>query len=293
MIKIIGQAETKKQIAALVMSGFPRCTLLIGIRGSGKRLMSEYIADRLEAEWVMIGSKVAEVRDAIELMQKRSDPTVYVFPDLQDMSSAAKNSLLKITEEPPKNAYIVLTAINRDEVLPTIVSRSYLLQMADYWDDELIQYAKHRGYPLETMSTELQEFAVDVARVPAEMDRLFTYDVEEFMLFMRKVINNIASVSGTNALKIQKYLSLKENEPGYDLTLFLRAFIELCSDVILSRPVWVNDAIYRMGGFVLKYNRVIAKSSMYLQELTSISGLNAPATFDMWVLDVRKVLIDQ
>ena len=291
MIKIIGQIELKKTISAMAVSGFPRCTLLVGIKGSGTTLMSQYIADRIEAEWILVDSKVANIREAITLAQKRSTPTVYVFADVQDMSGAAKNSMLKMAEEPPENAYVVLTTTNQSEVLDTLVSRSYVLQMQDYWNSELIQYATERQYPIGDLKPEVLAFVTQAARVPGEIDQLFTYNVEEFMTFMHKVVNNLPTVSGVNALKIQNYLSLKADATGYDLTLFLRAYLELCGEVLVKRPIWFKDENYRLERFVTRYNMAMAYTTKYLQELTSISGVNQLATFDMWVLDVRKQLV--
>lgn len=48
---------------------------------------------------------------------------VVIIPDAQTMNPEAGNAILKILEEPPDRTILILTAIQRSDLLPTIVSR--------------------------------------------------------------------------------------------------------------------------------------------------------------------------
>ena len=292
MIKMIGQEDIKKEIRQLVNSNFPRTVIIHGLRGGGRKLLAQFIANQLEADHIVVGIKVDEIREAIELMTKNSTPTVYVFPDIQEASLSAKNALLKIMEEPPAKSYIVLTTTDTDRLLPTLISRSRVIRMQDYWDTELIDYMAVKNYKLDSMDddSELLKFILGSARVPGEMDRLFTLDITEFYNFMIKVVNNIAQVKGTNALKISSYLSFKESAPGYDLALFFRAFIYLIGIIAveLPSPKWANEFMKELPARNLM--RATGKTFRYLYELQSVGGLYQLSTFDVWVLAVRAEL---
>jgi DNA polymerase-3 subunit delta' len=91
--------------------------------------------------------KVDQVRRVIENIYFRpseSRERVFIFTDAAFMKEAA-NSLLKVLEEPPDFATIFLLAENAGELLPTIRSRSMLLQLRSLSVAEIEQYlAKHR-----------------------------------------------------------------------------------------------------------------------------------------------------
>ena len=53
-----------------------------------------------------------------------ADKKVYIIPNADTMLSPAQNSLLKVFEEPPEYAVIILIAKNSNAFLPTILSRA-------------------------------------------------------------------------------------------------------------------------------------------------------------------------
>jgi DNA polymerase-3 subunit delta' len=91
--------------------------------------------------------KVDQVRRVIEHIYFRPSEArerVFIFTDSAFMKEAA-NSLLKVLEEPPHFATIFLLAENSGELLPTIRSRSMVLQLRALSTGEIEQYlAKHR-----------------------------------------------------------------------------------------------------------------------------------------------------
>src|SRR5579864_949294 len=91
--------------------------------------------------------KVDQVRRVIETIYYRpaeGRERVYIFTDSAFMKEAA-NSLLKVLEEPPDFATIFLLAENPGELLPTIRSRSMILQLKALSLDETEKYlTKHR-----------------------------------------------------------------------------------------------------------------------------------------------------
>ncbi|MFI5072635.1 MAG: ATP-binding protein, partial [Terriglobales bacterium] len=86
--------------------------------------------------------KVDQVRRVIETIYYRpaeAKERVYIFTESCFMKEAA-NSLLKILEEPPEYATIILLADNHGELLPTIRSRSMLITLGVLSIDQIEEY---------------------------------------------------------------------------------------------------------------------------------------------------------
>src|SRR5581483_10356801 len=73
------------------------------------------------------------------------------------------NSLLKILEEPPEHLVILSTAENLYDLLPTIRSRSLVLQMSRLPDSEMQNFATAKGLPDAELRVALAEGSPGIA----------------------------------------------------------------------------------------------------------------------------------
>jgi len=268
---MIGQANLQRRIGELVENNkYPRFTILVGQEGSGRKTISKYIAKKLNAPCAIVGISVDDVRAVISEAYKVSMPIVYVLADGDKMSPAAKNALLKITEEPPQSAYFVLTLTDLNNTLATIRSRGTVFYMDPYSRDEIDTYYH------DNFSSYVDERAVidELCETPGEVELLHNMGAVELKEFTEKVIDNIAEVSGSNSFKIANSIKFKDtDEHKYDLRLFWKAFMFICSDRLRDDPI--------------RYAAGVQCTSKYLQELR-ITGINKQSTFDCWLLDIRK-----
>src|SRR6056297_1193817 len=67
--------------------------------------------------------QIRELQKEISYKPYESDYKVYIIDEAEKMTMQAKNSLLKTLEEPPEYAIIILTNENKNELIPTIISR--------------------------------------------------------------------------------------------------------------------------------------------------------------------------
>ncbi len=77
--------------------------------------------------------KIHEVREARTIMGQKPDAgqvRVFVLHQAQELTQAAANSLLKAMEEPLPDNCFVLLATQRQLLLPTLVSRSFVLTLS-------------------------------------------------------------------------------------------------------------------------------------------------------------------
>lgn len=74
--------------------------------------------------------KIREVKAKLVLKPFNSPFKLGLFLDFNTATVEAQNAFLKTLEEPPANTIIVLTARNKDLLLPTVVSRCQVITLA-------------------------------------------------------------------------------------------------------------------------------------------------------------------
>jgi len=271
-IKMIGQERLLTRIDKMIEAGFPRFTIICGNKQSGRKTIARRIVKALDAHLINSNIKVDDVREIIDLAYKQTEPIVYLLADADKMSPAAKNALLKVTEEPPRKAYFIMTLKDINNTLGTLKSRGTILNIDPYTPKEILDYAEFKQYEL---SKEEQDIVSNLCAVPGEVDLLMRYNILEFYDFVKTVIDNIGTVNGANAFKIGLKLNYKDNDGGWDISLFLRAIMFVCRDRMIEEPL-------------PQYKESIRVTSKYLSQL-SITGINKPSTIDMWILEMRGI----
>jgi replication-associated recombination protein RarA len=267
---VIGQENLLKEIDKQIKQNtFPRFAILVGARGSGKKLLANHIGELLNAIVIETGIGIDDVRAMIENTNKMVSTTLHIIPDADSMSIAARNAMLKVVEEPPNNAYFIMTLENENNTLSTIKSRGTIFNMDNYKADELELYSQSLELPQEA-----REIAIDLCDTPGELNLLSSYDIEAFYDYVQLVVDNIAEVSGANAFKIADKVALKDGAEGYDLKLFWTAFIH---NVVSTKD--------------RKYWNAISITDKALQQLR-IRGVNRVFLMDKWILDVRQAWME-
>lgn len=278
---MVGQENLIKSLNALIeQNTFPRFCIFVGTEGSGKKLIANTIAHQISDIVINVGIKVDDIRNMIESSYRLTSTCVYIIPDTDGMSLAAKNALLKVTEEPPNNAYLIMTIQDENKALDTIKSRGTVFHMERYTPLEIEAYASDTfGY-----SPEIEIYHALCENI-GEVKKLHSYNVKAFYRYVNLVVDNIATVSGANAFKIGNKINFKDDAEKYDFKLFLKAFMSVCMDRATELlKIGTVESLSEMGTY-LEWERITSK---YLQEL-GINGINKSATFDCWLLDIREV----
>lgn len=269
---MIGQTKLLNSINNLI-SKYPRFSIIVGGRGSGKKTICKEIASKLNLSPLFIGNKIEDIRNAIDMAYTQFKPIVFIIADADNMSLAAKNSMLKITEEPPKESYFILTLENIENTLPTIKSRGTVFKLDPYSQEELVEYRKLKGY-----NSVFDDIIKLVCLTTGDVDKLFAYDVEEFYSFVKIVADNIQVPKSGNAFKISQKLKIKDTDKGYDLSLFLKAIEE----VFLMKAKETKNKCYLLASL---------ESAKSLRDLryATVSKLGI---IDKWIMNTRAVLRD-
>lgn len=276
---MIGQTELRESLKRLIdADNFPRFSIFVGSKGSGRhtlvRELDAFFPLVERWEYVECGIGIDDVRKAIDQAYRSRNNMIYCFPDADKMSVAAKNAMLKVIEEPPNNAVFIMTLEDVENTLATVRSRASIFRMQPYSQEELRKYWNDKyGKGTE----EYVQLILSLAETPGEVDMLEQADGEgkadKFYDYVTLVVDNIAEVQPSNSFKIADKVALKEGAEGYDLRLFLKAFMSIC----LSR-MEVEPKLYASG---------ISITSKYLQQM-SIKGVSKSMLLDSWILAIRK-----
>lgn len=151
--------------------------MLVGPNGSGKSEIARWLALRLfclnlqdgepdlicsECQRILSGNhpdvviakaegrqiKVDEIRrlkDEFTKSAMEGNKKLFVIYDAEKLTGNAANSLLKFIEEPGKGIYILLLTSNKIAVLPTIRSRTQVIELQPLQRNNLVQELKQAG----------------------------------------------------------------------------------------------------------------------------------------------------
>ena len=199
----------------------PRFIIISGDEGSGRLTLAKIIIKIINAKGIIMGNSIAEVRETIENAYTITEPTFYIFRNADDMKNEAKNALLKVVEEPPNNAYFIMTVKNIDNMLGTIKSRGTVIKMEPYTREELLS---------ATNDEVLLNYCSNIGQL--QLDKS---DIKKAEKCADDVINALKNKSGTNLLKACTQLKSKQTEEEkVDCLLFFRVFqkklYEACKD---------------------------------------------------------------
>ena len=170
---MIGQEEVLEQVNNLIQKGFPRFIIITGIRGQGKTTLALYISKQLKIPIVNIGIKVDEIRDMIEMAYKQTEPIIYLIQNADKMSIGAKNSLLKIIEETPNNAYFIILKVERsNETMAKLTAEEFAKKYSEKIvdnDDLLVELMEDSKDSILDMS---EEAVAEIEALKAEVEKL-------------------------------------------------------------------------------------------------------------------------
>lgn len=275
VVIVMMYVELKEKLKSLEVPPF---VIICSQSPIANKEMAYYLAkkDYLGMNIVIGDNKVDTVREIISMAYTQTIPTYYIFLDADSMSISAKNALLKVTEEPPKNVHFVLCISSMLNTLATLRSRAYTLQLRPLTVRE-VKEILDKKYP---NATELErQIAIRICTTYEQVQDLFKQDVEELVEFVEKVVDNVASVTVTNALKILLSLKFKEDDKGkYNPILFLNLYAETLTDRFLDEYISVDEYQNAMN------------SVLELRTELRVNAINSKNLFELWLLEQWQIL---
>ena len=263
---MVGQNKVLQDIQNLIENNmFPRFSIITGRKGSGKKTLAKEISKRLGYDFVLWTNKIDDIRELIDLMWQQDKPTVYCIPEYEDMSLGARNSILKVCEEPPNNSIIILTSASREIIIPTILGRGTVFEMSAYTEEEL--------FTIEKAASGAEDSKIDkiikLCEVPGDLEIAKNTDCDAFVEFLNMFWENIGKSSPGNALKVVSKLKIKEDSAGntlFDIGLFINylARLNAAEPVTLQKSKIFREISDARRGLQLKYNKLFIIDNLIL-----------------------------
>lgn len=272
---ICGQKNLLTRLEDLVnKQKVPRFIILVAPEGFGKKVVCEWLSKKLGCNFVPCESKVESVRQVIYESYTISNSSLYMFFDCDDMSVSAKNALLKVTEEPPNNAYFVMTVRDISSVLGTLVSRASIFYLSTYSKDDLVEYTEQRQY---VFPNDVKSIVYEISTCPKDISICSEIDVKNLYELADKFIQYIGSVPLYNEFKIGSMLSVKKDDGKINPIMFMRCVMICCNSYIL-RQCELED--------LKVFYTIISQTSKYLSELCQ-KGSSKQIVIDNWILNTH------
>lgn len=275
---MIGQIELKDRLTNFILADtLPVFTIIIGAKGSGRKTLLREILKNTGCRYVESGIKIDEIRELIHNMYKIQSKTYYIISNAGDMSTAAKNALLKLAEEPPHRAHLIMTLEDINNTLDTIRSRAVIFYMNNYTSAEITEYIKCRHGNISDGDIKVIK---ELCEIPGDVDILLNCGPQSFYDYAQLIIDRVADAPIANALKISEKIALKDNTGGYDLKLLLKAI----AAILLQRAKQRGNSVE-----LVKYCDAYSVTNKYLTQLR-IKGINKQMLIDNWIIDMRGIL---
>ena len=259
--KVPGQLRAKRFLKQLVRTGHvPHALLFSGMAGVGKMAMALEFAKLLNCldphdtdccdvcsscrkfdgghhpDWVWVKKdgasikldQIRELKDRLRYRPFEGLWRVVVIQGAQDMREEAGNALLKLLEEPPKHNIFLLTVIESQKLLPTIVSRCCHLRFQPLEDEWIEQYLEDT-YDMDA------DRAHEVARLAeGGLDRARWLAEENRIAHWREVLDNIRKLSEAPMIDFFT-LTAQWSQKSEDLEQDLECIKLWVRDLVLSR----------------------------------------------------------
>lgn len=205
----------------------PQFLIIQGGPNTGKKYLTLYLCKKFGLRYSPMKNSVKNVRQLVEYMSPDKNE-VYHFDNFDDASIAAKNSLLKITEEPIPGNYIVITG---GPQIKTLESRAKRIIMEPYSIDEMDSYMSNIW---KDKNLKHNLFICGI-NTPAKVQIYKKYEpIEKLLNYVCDVFEHITYISPDYIISMlqmfeDRYDKVTEgNEPKIDaVMLFLNMLINM------------------------------------------------------------------
>jgi len=211
MSTIIGQTKLLSILDNFTLANIPKSILFLGPSGSGKSLLTTYLADKLGLDIVKISSDIT----AEMLADYYQCPVQKMYLiQLKDFNENQQNKLLKTIEETSANMYIVLEAESEIGILPTILNRCQKFKLEPYTREQLQNFLIDASGPLDLIYT--------ICQTPGQMLNLDTSKLSETYTLCETIVTRAKEATFSNIIKISTKINCKDNYDKIDFELFFK-----------------------------------------------------------------------
>ncbi len=269
---MIGQRELLKKIDGQIERGkFPKVSILIGEKGSGRKTLAYHISQKMNLDMCVVNPTLDEITEVYNDLHKETPLlSIYVFDDGDFIPDEATDILKKMIADGVETTFIIICEL-LDNIPQEIKEKSVTYMMESYYDDDKFDFLYKTG--INNLNRDDEEFVIDTASNLSDIESLCALDIRDFKKYVNFVLDNLVSdafIPSTNTSKI----AFNEEDDKFPMRIFLKAFMTICGDRM------------RIEGNSLMYCRFIAITGDTLQRMIGDSSDNEKV-FDVWEATIR------
>ncbi len=186
-----------KRTTAMAIGMALNCTNPVGVSACGEcpscqKVISgahpDMITVRPEGAFIKI-NQVRALSRQLRFAPLEGNWRVVIINDAQAMNLEASNAILKVLEEPPKNTFIILTANQTTDLLPTIVSRCQQVAFRP------IPHEKVAEVLVELQGLDRQTATTLAVSTKGSLGKALSVDGEKWTVWRARLVEQISSLS--------------------------------------------------------------------------------------------------
>ena len=258
-MKIVGQDKLLNLINSKTRSTFPRSLILLGEWGSGKHTLCQHIKEQLCIDMLDI-TDTLNLATINELYQ-RPEPYLYVI-DGTKITVKEQNIILKFVEEPLKNAYIIILAESKSQLLNTVLNRCQVWTISPYSKEVLKTFTQDEG-------------VLEIANTPGLVLSMLSINQYEVTELANKLIEKIGIANPANVLNISDKMAYKNEKDKINIEVFAKVLLHQAVKYVLGE----NNKSY-----IDTYLRI----NKWVNE-RKIPNVNQRCLFETFLIDLHKL----
>lgn len=186
------------------------------------------------------------------------------YPEM--MNIAAANAILKVLEEPPAETIYLLVSYDYEALLTTILSRSQLIRVPNFTDEEIASYlSSSKGLPQAQAQSVASMAEGNMRRALLDVENAENIDHEIFANWMRACLAN-------KFLDLLKMAADFKARPKSQQRLFLQYGISMIRQAIVAKAdVSLMNTSGEAQQFALKFSKSLSLDT--LSETSSELGV--------------------
>ena len=233
------------------LQSFPKVSLFISTSTIDKTDCIKFVGESLSLEVKDITEDISY--EFLNDLYLQTDRFIYTM-DLDSLTIAKQNSILKFTEDCPSNCYLILTASYKTVVIPTILTRCVLFELHKYSGEEIAKYVDSSDYSNKDLLKAISSTVDDVVDFSK-------FDLQSLYDLCVNIVNNLSNATLPNTLSISsKYLYYKDAEDGKYNT---DVFSAMLSYVLLkSLKDTRENIVYQMYMQLVKFRDKLLNKSL-------------------------------
>lgn len=264
---MLGQDKISKSLLRPIVK-LPKSILLVGEQGCGKHTIVQEISEMNNIDVLDITEKLS--LDYINEILVCPLQHIYLI-NATNITEREQNVILKLVEEPPMSATIILICENKTSLLETIINRCSVFTFESYSKELLSTFIEDK---------EQEDLILSLCTTPGQIIATHSKNIQELKDLCEKFVTRLNVANFQNTLTISNKINFSDEYDKFDLIILFRMLI----NVLISKIKTNEDSeLNRL------YTNMYCKTNQFINRLLKDSRLNKQQLFDNYLTIMWKV----